>query len=316
MSDRVGGAARGGEGRGGQGGRGGRGRGRGGRNNNNQRGRARPKHVSKTPAIKDDVFDCGSAASAAQFEKSNKAIIEYIRREGSKEPIIIAEALETGVAPTIVVPPAPPQIPDPNNPGLMIDDQAEIFMWQSTLKQVPVRRVNLAEGLVTAYTIYLDQCSPTVRSKLEQLADWPQISQDKDPLRLKAEIRNIMCGRESHQEPTYSMVQLIKMLVNLTQESMSNERYKEVFEGLWDAHIQQGGNLGNQPGLIQAEAQLIAGAGAVPGPADIAEATAIVESKIKACFMLSGADNSRHKELKQAHIRWDVTSSQRTRQTY
>lgn len=242
MSDRAGGAARGGEGRGGQGGRGGRGRGRGGRNNN-QRGRAKPRHVSKTPAIKDDVFDCGSAASAAQFEKSNKAIIEYIRREGSKEPILIAEALETGVAPAITVPPAPPRIEDPNNPGVMIDDQAEIFMWQSVLKQVPVRRVNLAEGLVTAYTIYLDQCSLTVRSKLEQLADWPQISQAKDPLRLKAEIRNIMCGRESHQEPTYSMVQLIKMLVNLTQDNMSNERYKEVFEGLWDAHIQQGTNL-------------------------------------------------------------------------
>jgi hypothetical protein len=119
-------------------------------------------------------------------------------------------------------------------------------------------------------------------------------------LRLKAEIRNIMCGRESHQEPTYSMVQLIKMLVNLTQENMSNERYKEVFEGLWEAHIQQGGNLGHQPGLIEAEAQLIAGAGAMPNANDIAQATTIVENKLKACFMLSGADNSRHKELKQA----------------
>ena len=109
-----------------------------------------------------------------------------------------------------------------------------------------------------------------------------------------------MCGRESHQEPTYSMVQLIKMLVNLTQESMSNERYKEVFEGLWEAHIQQGGNLGHQPGLIEAKAQLIAGAGMMPNANDIAQATANVENKLKACFMLSGADNSRHKELKQA----------------
>lgn len=107
MSDRAGGVARGGEGRGGQQARGGRGRGRGGRNNNNPR-KGKPKHVSKTAAIKDDIFDCGSAASAAQFEKSNKAIIEYIRREGSKEPILIAEALETGVAPAIPVPPQPP----------------------------------------------------------------------------------------------------------------------------------------------------------------------------------------------------------------
>jgi hypothetical protein len=46
------------------------------------------------PAIKDDVFEYGSVTSAAQFEKSNKAIIEYIRHKGSKEPILIAEALE------------------------------------------------------------------------------------------------------------------------------------------------------------------------------------------------------------------------------
>jgi hypothetical protein len=85
--------------------------------------------VSKTAAIKDDVFDCGSAASAAQFEKSNKAIIEYICREGSKEPILIAEALETGVAPAIPVPPQPPQIEDAVNPGMMIDDMT----WRRSL---------------------------------------------------------------------------------------------------------------------------------------------------------------------------------------
>jgi hypothetical protein len=159
--------------------------------------------------------------------------------------------------------------------------------------------MNLANGLVTAYMIYLDQCSLTVRNKLEQLAEWPDISRNKDPLRLKNEIRNIMCGRESHQEPTYSMVQLIKMIVNLTQENMSNERYKEVFEGLWDAHIRQGGNLGHQPGLIDAEAQALAGPDTVPTPDEIAMATTNVGNKIKACFMLSGADINRHKDLKE-----------------
>ena len=48
--------------------------------------------------------------------------------------------------------------------------------------------------------------------------DWPQIEQDKDVLRLKNEIRNIMCGRESHREPVYSMVQPIKILVNFVQK--------------------------------------------------------------------------------------------------
>jgi hypothetical protein len=75
---------------------------------------------------------------AAQFERSNKAVIKYIRREGSKEPVLIAEALETNVAPVIVVPPPPRQIEDPMNPGTLINDQAGMFIWQSSVKHVPI----------------------------------------------------------------------------------------------------------------------------------------------------------------------------------
>jgi hypothetical protein len=107
MSGRAGEAGRGGGGgRGGQQGRGGRG---GGGRGKKQQVKRPPKHVSKI-----------------KLEKSNKAIIEYIRREGTKENILIANALETGVAPTIPVPAFPPQVPDPANSGQMIDDQGVV----------------------------------------------------------------------------------------------------------------------------------------------------------------------------------------------
>jgi hypothetical protein len=79
--------------------------------------------------------------------------------------------------------------------------QGEVFIWQSTMKQVPIRRVNLEEGLIGAYAIYLEQSSRTVRNKIEQLAIWPQLNQDKDPLVIKNEICKIMCGMEFHQNP-------------------------------------------------------------------------------------------------------------------
>ena len=250
------------------------------------------------------MFECGTASSAAQFEKSNKAVIEHIRRDGSKELILIAEALETGVAPTIPIPPRPPQIPDPQGgPGAMMDDEAERLIWQGVLKLVPSRRKDLEEGLVSVFAKYYDQCSLTVRGKLEQLDDWPDIKRDKDVLRLKAEIRNIMCGRESHREPVYSMVQLIKILVNLVQKpDQSNERYKETFEGLWDALVQQGGDISHHPGLIATEALTIAAENGrnAPNADDTAEATDRISNKIKACFMLSGADDERHGDLKKS----------------
>jgi hypothetical protein len=295
MSGRAGEAARGGgTGRGGRDlGRGGRGGGRGGRNK--AKVKKAPKHVSKTEEIKHDVFECGAAASAAQFEKSNKAIIEHIRRDGAKE---LVHALETGVLPTINVPARPPQIPDLANPGAFIDDEAEILIWQGMLKMIPSRRKDLEEGLVSVFSTYFDQCSLTVQGQLEQLHDWDAIKQNKDVIRLKDEIRNIMCGRESHKEPIYSMVQLIKILVNFVQDpSQSNERYiKETFEGLWDALVQHGGSLADHPGLVEAEAIVVANENGrvVPNVDDTTEARTRVSEKIKACFMLSGADNARY----------------------
>ena len=96
------------------------------------------------------------------------------------------------------------------------------------------------------------------------------------------------------------MVQLIKMIAELGHDNMSNERYNEVFEGLWEAHLQQGGNIANQPGLIAARADEIAAENgrAMPDADDIAEAEAYVHDKIKACFMLSNADKNRHSDLK------------------
>jgi hypothetical protein len=84
------------------------------------------------------------------------------------------------------------------------------------------------------------------------------------------------------------------------QDNLSNKQYKEVFEGLWDALVQQVRSIAHHLGLIDAEAQAIAGAGNVPNGNDIAAATVAVANKVKVCFMLSGVDNSHHKELKQA----------------
>jgi hypothetical protein len=269
-----------------------------------------PKYTSKTPAIAiaSDTFDCGKPEHAATFVKHKKIFIEYIRREFPKEPILIAEALETGVAPAIVIPGIPAMIENPNNMGQvppdMIVDQAATYLWQGTMKLIPSRQQNLSEGLITVFSLALDQCTPTLKSKLEQLATWPQIAQTKDPLQLFDEIRNIVCGRESHhQEPYFTMAQMIMGLVTFRQGHMTNEKYKETFDALWETHKQQGGNIAHHPGLIASVAERLADAANRPAadrphPDDTAMAKAYVEERMKACFMLLGAQKSRHNDLK------------------
>jgi hypothetical protein len=148
--------------------------------------------------------------------KNKKEMIAYICREGENEAVLIATALEQGITPTITVPPRPPRIESPDNMGAvppdMIDDEAELLIWQGELKLIPSRRANLQVGLITAFSIILNQCVPTLRKKLEQLEDWDAIFAAKDPIRLFGEITNIVQGREAHQEPIYSLVQGLKML--------------------------------------------------------------------------------------------------------
>ena len=54
--------------------------------------------------------------------------------------MIIANGLDIGVIPTIAVPPRPPRIENPNNMGAlppdMVRDDAELYLWQGTMKQI------------------------------------------------------------------------------------------------------------------------------------------------------------------------------------
>jgi hypothetical protein len=222
---RAGGPPRGGRGfdRGGQNNRLEGGGGRGGRGGQGDLGDKPKKYQSKTPAIKDFVIEYGKPEHAAQLVKNKKEIIAYIRQEGKKEAVLIATALEQGVKPTITVPPRQASIKNPDNMGRvppdMIDDEAELLIWQGELKLIPSQCANLQDGLmVTAFSIVLDQCVPTLRKKLEQLEDWEAIFATKDPIRLFAKITNILQGREAHQQPIYSLVQGLKMLFTFRQD--------------------------------------------------------------------------------------------------
>ena len=72
----------------------------------------------------------------------------------------------------------------------------------------------------------------------------------------------------------------------------------EVFNGLWNAHIQQGKYIMYNPALIQTEATKIADSvGGLtadrPHHNDIATTELAVQEHMKACFMLSGPDRER-----------------------
>ena len=286
---------------------GGRGRSRGGRGRSGGRGfsKKKKKHAPATTELSEAIFDCGKPGDVALFEKSKKAIVNYLRMSTGKEAPLAAQAIEQMAPMDVPQPPMPPQIPDPNqpnaNPPVMIDDVAGRIIWEGELKGLAGRRNNLADRLIQAYAIIWDQCSPTVKSKLEQLDNYDQVALNKDPVELLDEIKNIICGRERHKPPVYSMVELIRSLATFYQKDhKTNEQYKEEFESLWEMVEQQGGSMVNHPGLIADRAIDIAVSnGRVdPNQNDTDLAATQVANECKAAFMLNGANDDVHELLK------------------
>lgn len=284
-----------------------RGRGRGGRGRFNRPGRGgynnrKKGWTSSHPELKYDVFKEGTATKAAQYTDTMKKIIQYVNVSGMKEARLLAEMLENETIPTIAPPPRPPQVEDPANPGVFIDDPAELAIWNEDIKMVAKQRQNLREGLAWLYSLLEGQCAPSTWGKLEGEEGFKTVKAVKDPVLLKERIKRTCCGFQTHQQDVYAMVQAMKAMHMVMQEGDSNEDWKKKMESMFTIVEQFGGSLSNHPGLIEKRASEIAAAdGCDPANVnenDRATARAMIDQEIKAAYIISWANNNRYRELK------------------
>lgn len=303
MSGRAGGPAAGGRAARGRGGRGRGGRGQGGRRDP---GRKKSKHKTTVPELKGHIFDCGEIEDAGLYIKAKEALINYIRMSGANEASHIADSLEQL---TLVGPPRPvrpPQIEGQN--GIMVDDEIEVAIFEGELRGYAKRRNNFRVGCGRAYAIIWDMCTPGMKAKLRELRDYEEMTAQRNPVRILEAVANAVCGREEHQQPIYSLIQLQKILIMYHQRpDQNNEDFKEAFEALWDVFESQGGCMWAHPGLIRDRAIEIAEEMGrdpneegvpVPNMEDFEEAEEWVKPRVKAAMMLSAADGVRHDTLK------------------
>lgn len=83
-----------------------------------------------TEAIKNNIFDCRKQEHAADFERLLNRVAGYIRLEGDKENVLVASGIETFTIPNTEMPPLPPSVEDPGNPGVLIKDNRAKIMWE------------------------------------------------------------------------------------------------------------------------------------------------------------------------------------------
>jgi hypothetical protein len=112
----------------------------------------------------------------------------------------MAEGLENFTMPTIQVPPMPPRVKDLLNPGLMIEDQGAMIMWEGEQCHLPTRRNDIPNGLVQSYALVGNQCTLLVKSNLEKHPNFPTFNATKDSIALITKMRNIVCRREAQMQ--------------------------------------------------------------------------------------------------------------------
>ena len=260
--------------------------------------------TSNVKELKYDVFEEGTAVKAAQYTDTIKKVTQYVLTSGKKEAALLAEAIENERTPTIAPPPRPQPPEDPNNPGQFLpEDPAEIAIWQEEIRMIAKRRQNLREGLEWLFALLQGQCAPSTLGKIEGEEGYETIKAARDPVRLKERIKRVCCGFQAHQQDVYAMVQAMKAMHTAMQDHKEfNEDWKKKLESMITIVEQFGGSVSNHPGLVNQRALEIAVANGrnanTINEGDVARAREMIDEEIKAAYMISGANNSKFKELK------------------
>ena len=100
---------------------------------------------------------------------------------------------------------------------------------------------------------------PRLEGQAQAAGQLQPVGAQRNPVTLLEAVANVVCGREEHHQPIYSLVQLQKMMIIFHKKSgQRDEDYNEAFECLWDTFVTQEGCMWRHPGLIGGQAQEIA----------------------------------------------------------
>ena len=139
----------------------------------------------------------GSATCPARFEETWGKLGDRRRQTGNAGAAEVADAMETFMAPTVAVPPAPPaRIEDPKNAGqnpmVMIDNpnsEGERELWKAKLALIPKLEQSIKQQMNASYVDDTwESCHPMMKAKLKALPNYQKINHNKDVIQLGLQI--------------------------------------------------------------------------------------------------------------------------------
>ena len=263
--------------------------GRGRRQRRNRGSRNGPqrenKFKGKCEELAGHVYDTGHPhGNQDLFINTTKEIAEYVAREYTH-----AGEFRLGMMNLELPPLTPPTPPQDANPGL-----AAVEMYKLDLKEHHQKSRNREANMEKVYALVLGQCSRTIRDRLEASANWGDINDGSDVMRLLTLIRDCIYSRATTRNPTHSLVDAQAALYTFRQkDNMSNHDFLQKFKGLVEVVEHLGGTLGVDEGRVSEFLNDPDNANAN----EIVEATARARDDYLACLFITKSDPKRYGNL-------------------
>ena len=181
-----------------------------------------------------------------QYQETTDKLIDIVC-SSFKEPQLLKASIKKLTKQTITE----PQLQLSNTTGAApVATKQDELKFNIQFKEWQYRVSALEESLNKTFTIIHGQCSRPLKAKIEEDPGWENIDSDCDPLGLLKIIKSIAHNNESQRNPTMSLIQAEKRLMNMMQgDGQSNDSYRLKFENQADVIQNMGGQLYRKPTL-------------------------------------------------------------------
>jgi hypothetical protein len=239
------------------------------------------------------IFDCEDSKQSGSFEATMDLLANYVGAKYEHGGEI--RNLIKNLAPIIIPEPADlPTVPAPT--------ATQTKIWELKIAAYVKKEDKIADNVRKLYSLVWGQCTDYMKSKLETVSTFQNISDTQDALGLLKEIKGFTYKFENEKYPAQSLVEATDKLHRLFQgKEMTNSQFLEKFKSMVAVIEHYGGSVGMHPKIEQHE---IASITKTPWDSSTTYADDIIlaaeiaaKERVLACMFLNRADKTRYGDM-------------------
>ena len=218
------------------------GRGKGGRSQRS----GPPKPTFRAPTAGHESIYFDPTTGAARFNENNERLASHVAVK-IKGGGIVAKAVLSFTPPAF----EEPEEPDPDDRRFKI----LLHKWEQAYSETKKAIASYREAAESAYHLYLQHCTPAMKTKLSSMADWEAVKESQDVVAL-AKMLRLICHRKGDGQKR-GMLELVQAVRAVHLLTMREENRLDEYQGFSQANIEVCEALGVKIGRYEAAADIV-----------------------------------------------------------